>query len=48
MELKWGPNWEDDLAGGHVTGPDDPNVKKLEESIKFEFEQLYDVYAKNL
>lgn len=44
MELQWGPNWEDDLAGAHVTGPDDPNVKKLEESIKFEFEQAFMMY----
>ncbi|PDR70214.1 nitrate reductase subunit beta, partial [Listeria monocytogenes] len=21
LDLEWGPNWEDDLAGGHVTGP---------------------------
>ena len=20
MEIQWGPNWEDDLAGGHITG----------------------------
>lgn len=28
MNLEWGPNWEDDLAGGHITGLQDPNVKK--------------------
>ncbi len=44
MELEWGPNWEDDLAGTHVTGPKDPNIKKLEESIKFEFEQAFMMY----
>lgn len=27
MNLEWGPNWEDDLAGGHITGLQDPNVK---------------------
>ena len=24
-----GPNWEDDLAGGHVTGPKDLTFNKL-------------------
>ncbi len=28
IEIEWGPNWEDDLAGGHVTGPKDPNIQK--------------------
>ena len=28
MNLEWGPNWEDDLAGAHVTGPKDPNIEK--------------------
>jgi nitrate reductase / nitrite oxidoreductase, beta subunit len=44
MELKWGPNWEDDLAGGHVTGLEDPNLKNVEESIKMEFEQAFMMY----
>lgn len=44
MELKWGPNWEDDLAGTHITGLKDPNIIKLEESIKFEFEQAFMMY----
>jgi nitrate reductase beta subunit len=35
IEIEWGPNWEDDLAGGHVTGPKDPNIQKIEEDIKF-------------
>ena len=41
MELKWGPNWEDDLAGVHVTGLNDPNLRGIEEKIKFEFEQAF-------
>ncbi len=36
LNLKWGPNWEDDLAGGHITGPEDPNIQKIEEDIKFQ------------
>lgn len=41
MEIKWGPNWEDDLAGGHKTGLLDPNVRKMEESIRTEFEEVF-------
>lgn len=44
MEIKWGPNWEDDLAGAHVTGLEDPNLKGIEESIKMEFEQTFMMY----
>ncbi len=44
-----GPNWEDDLAGGaHVTGPKDPNVEKIEEEIKFNFEQAFMMYLPRL
>ena len=38
IDLEWGPNWEDDLAGAHKTGPKDPNIEKIEEDIKFNFE----------
>lgn len=41
MDLKWGPNWEDDLAGAHVTGKKDPNLGKLAEEIKFAFEDAF-------
>lgn len=41
MEIKWGPNWEDDLAGAHVTGRRDPNIMKMEEEIRFSFEEVF-------
>lgn len=44
MDLKWGPNWEDDLAGSHVTGLNDPNMKQLQESVKLEYEQAFMMY----
>ncbi|WP_100011452.1 nitrate reductase subunit beta [Lentibacillus sediminis] len=44
MDLDWGPNWEDDLAGGHITGLRDPNVIQMEESIKTEFEDVFMMY----
>lgn len=48
MELEWGPNWEDDLAGAHITGPRDPNIEKIEEEIKFNFEQAFMMYLPRL
>ncbi|MGG4092963.1 nitrate reductase subunit beta [Paenibacillus lautus] len=48
MNLEWGPNWEDDLAGSHVTGPKDPNIEKIEEEIKFNFEQAFMMYLPRL
>ncbi|REB90512.1 nitrate reductase subunit beta, partial [Staphylococcus pseudintermedius] len=44
MDLDWGPNWEDDFAGGHITGPQDPNIQKIEEDIKFNFDQTFMMY----
>ncbi|MBB3869014.1 nitrate reductase subunit beta [Parageobacillus toebii NBRC 107807] len=44
MELSWGPNWEDDLAGAHVTGLKDPNVVKMEQAIQAEFENVFMMY----
>src|SRR5690606_18078939 len=44
MEIEWGPNWEDDLAGVHVTGLQDPNIRGIEESIKMDFEQVFMMY----
>jgi len=44
MDLKWGPNWEDDLAGAHITGKRDPNVVKMQEQVKFEFEKTFMAY----
>lgn len=44
MDLKWGPNWEDDLAGTYITGKKDPNVVNMQEKIKFEFEKTFMAY----
>lgn len=43
MEIKWGPNWEDDLANGE-TARQDVNLKKIAESIKMEFQDLFMKY----
>ena len=43
-----GPNWEDDLAGAHITGPEDPNIQKIEEDIKFQFDETFMMYLPRL
>jgi nitrate reductase beta subunit len=41
---EWGPNWDDDLAGGSENVPNDPNVRKLQEHIKMEYEKTFMMY----
>ncbi|MEJ7843338.1 MAG: nitrate reductase subunit beta [Rubrobacter sp.] len=45
MDLEWGPNWEDDLAGAPETARFDPNIRgELEESVRFEYEKVFMAY----
>ncbi|MGC8495186.1 MAG: nitrate reductase subunit beta [Syntrophobacteraceae bacterium] len=44
MRVKWGPNWEDDLAGAHVTGLDDVNFAELEKEIYLQFKNVFMLY----
>ena len=44
MSIEWGPNWEDDLAGGPKQLPRDPNIRGLEEAIRAEYEQVFMMY----
>lgn len=44
MELNWGPNWEDDLAGAHDTGLLDPDMAGIQEAVRMEFEQVFMMY----
>src|SRR5690625_1742631 len=41
---EWGPNWDADLAGGSEVVPMDPNVQKLQEHIKMEYEKTFMMY----
>jgi nitrate reductase beta subunit len=41
---EWGPNWDDDLAGGSEVVPLDPNVRKLQEHIAMEYEKTFMMY----
>lgn len=45
INLEWGPNWDDDLAGAPETGMLDPNIRgELEESVRFEYEKVFMMY----
>ncbi|MBI5309529.1 MAG: nitrate reductase subunit beta [Actinobacteria bacterium] len=45
MAVEWGPNWEDDLAGGANVLLNDPNIRgELEEKLKADFENVFMMY----
>ncbi|ADX84532.1 nitrate reductase subunit beta [Saccharolobus islandicus] len=44
IEIDKGPNWNDDLAGGTEIILQDPNVKKLQDKIKTDFENAFMMY----
>ncbi|WP_017755492.1 nitrate reductase subunit beta [Calidifontibacillus oryziterrae] len=44
MEINWGPNWEDDLAGVYKTGKKDPNMNGIDEKVIEEFEHAFLMY----
>ncbi|NMP23253.1 nitrate reductase subunit beta [Sulfobacillus harzensis] len=41
---QWGPNWDDDLAGGPTIAAQDPDLTHLQEHIKMEFESTFMMY----
>ena len=48
IRLKWGPNWEDDLAGVNATGSGDVNFKGLEHQIYLHFKKVFMFYLPRL
>ncbi|MEJ2716645.1 MAG: nitrate reductase subunit beta [Deltaproteobacteria bacterium] len=44
MEVSWGPNWEDDLAGVHRTGAEDVNFRDIDRSIYLTFRNVFMFY----
>ena len=48
MRLKWGPNWEDDLAGVSSTGSGDVNFKNLDYQIFLQFKKVFMFYLPRL
>lgn len=48
IRIKWGPNWEDDLAGVCETGKEDVNFKNLDYSIYLAFKKVFLFYLPRL
>ena len=44
MSIEWGPNWEDDLAGGPEHAPRDPNLVAMEQEVAASYEQVFMMY----
>jgi nitrate reductase beta subunit len=45
LDLRWGPNWEDDLAGGPEQAREDPNLRgAAEEAVRLEYERAFMFY----
>jgi nitrate reductase beta subunit len=45
LDLQWGPNWEDDLAGAPERALADPNLRgAAEEQVRLEYEQAFMFY----
>ncbi len=44
LDLNWGPNWEDDLAGSAEHAVRDPNFRNIQEEVKQGFEETFMVY----
>ncbi|MBB4956454.1 nitrate reductase subunit beta [Micromonospora polyrhachis] len=44
MRLRWGSNWDDDLAGSLEIARDDPNLAGLQDRVKMDFEQVFMFY----
>ncbi|HET9828198.1 MAG TPA: nitrate reductase subunit beta [Nocardioidaceae bacterium] len=44
MDMQWGSNWDDDLAGSTRYGMTDPNLANLQEKVRMDFEQVFMFY----
>jgi nitrate reductase beta subunit len=44
MQISWGANWEDDLAGAPGRAAGDPNLAGLDEAVKLAYEQAFMFY----
>ncbi len=44
IELEWGPNWDDSLAGGPGHLDDDPIIEQMSEHVRHEYENTFMFY----
>ncbi|CAB5133220.1 Respiratory nitrate reductase beta chain (EC [Olavius algarvensis associated proteobacterium Delta 3] len=48
MDLSWGPNWEDDLAGASETAVGDINFRDLDHALYLQFRNVFMFYLPRL
>jgi nitrate reductase / nitrite oxidoreductase, beta subunit len=48
LGVKWGPNWEDDLAGVNTTGAGDVNFRGMDHKIYLKFQKVFMFYLPRL
>ncbi|RUM49100.1 MAG: nitrate reductase subunit beta [Hydrogenothermus sp.] len=48
IDIKWGPNWEDDLAGAPEHAVNDPNIQKIAQEVRMKFEETFFFYLPRL
>jgi nitrate reductase / nitrite oxidoreductase, beta subunit len=48
IKLRWGPNWEDDLAGAARTAPGDVNFRDLDHTVYLQFRNVFMFYLPRL
>ena len=41
MDVKWGPNWDEGLAGSRESAPKDPHLEGIEEEVRLTYEQAF-------
>jgi nitrate reductase beta subunit len=44
MRVRWGSNWDDNLAGGPANALDDPDLAGVQDQVKLAFEQAFMFY----
>jgi nitrate reductase beta subunit len=44
IALRWGSNWDDDLAGGPEHAARDPNIRGIEEKVRLDYERAFMFY----
>ena len=41
MDVTWGPNWDEGLAGGPESAPKDPHLQGMQEQVRMTYEQAF-------
>ena len=41
MDVQWGPNWDEGLAGSQESAPKDPHLRAMQEEVRLTYEQAF-------